>query len=272
MVINHIRASGIFKNCIAGYATMSVEDKDDFSFANAALPDGFVELYFFNYGSVHLSASNSFSSTMNTGFMIGQTNKRIDFIPSGKLSFFTVKILPWAAKYFFNEKAIAYSNRIFFLSDFQDKRLLQLQEQILCASTTAESIGIIEKYLIERISRSSPYPKVVYNACNLIFNSKGLIEIKKISNLLNISNQYLERCFSDYVGLTPKQYARVVKIRALGAYQKANPNVSSTDLAYAFNYFDQSHFIKDIKSYVGETPRRFFKKNNFILKYFPFDD
>ena len=42
--------------------------------------------------------------------------------------------------------------------------------------------------------------------------------------------------------------------------------VPLTDLIYAFNYFDLSHFNKDFKFFMKQTPRSFFKKDFPLLK------
>jgi AraC-like DNA-binding protein len=38
---------------------------------------------------------------------------------------------------------------------------------------------------------------------------------------------------------------------------------SLTDTAHTAGYFDQAHFIKDFKSFTGETPDAFFKSSRF---------
>jgi AraC-like DNA-binding protein len=39
----------------------------------------------------------------------------------------------------------------------------------------------------------------------------------------------------------------------------AQKDQSLTAMAYDYGYFDQSHFIKDFKSFTGRTPLQYFK-------------
>ena len=62
-----------------------------------------------------------------------------------------------------------------------------------------------------------------------------------------------------HVGLTPKMLARVMRARAaLGraaAARMAHPrNVNLGAIAYELGYYDQPHFIDDIKEITGQTP------------------
>lgn len=64
----------------------------------------------------------------------------------------------------------------------------------------------------------------------------------------------LYRQFKQYVGLSPKEYLRVVRFRkALRALQqKKYPSL--TDLALGLGYYDQSHFIRDFSLFSDYNP------------------
>ncbi|WP_298759577.1 helix-turn-helix domain-containing protein [uncultured Psychroserpens sp.] len=272
MEICHIKPSKYLSNYIAGYATVTINNRTDFPFNGSALPDGFVEIYFSKYGSLSLKSSGQYeSNNLHTGFLIGQSNKKIQMLPNEALEFFQVKVFPWAAKYFIYDSANIYSNKVTFISDLNNKNLSNLEQRMLNCNSTKERINIIESYLVESIKQKKDYSKRLYLACDFIFRTKGTMQIKTLADKLSISTQYLERIFKEHVGLSPKQFSSVIRMRSLVHVQKKQPYISLTQLALQFNYFDQSHFIHDFNSFMEETPASFFKKDdNFVLEYFPF--
>lgn len=70
------------------------------------------------------------------------------------------------------------------------------------------------------------------------------------------SQDTIEKRFRRAVGMTPKHYARLSRLRYAAALFR--PGMCFTDLALDAGYFDQSHFIRDVKAVTGETPRQFF--------------
>ena len=89
---------------------------------------------------------------------------------------------------------------------------------------------------------------------DLVNQFKKPLSLNKILELTNYSYSTLERHFKRDTGLTPKQY------QCLRRYKAAVEEIydtQNTDWIYyveKFGYFDQSHFIKEIKRYTTFTP------------------
>ena len=113
-----------------------------------------------------------------------------------------------------------------------------------------------ERFLKETLSRQSLQESYVSKAVKLIYHSKAN-DIHDISEKVNISQRQLERKFKELIGVSPKQYARLIRInKAIGMLRK-NPSLTLTDIAYYFGYFDQAHFNKDFKHITNQTPSSF---------------
>ena len=75
----------------------------------------------------------------------------------------------------------------------------------------------------------------------------------------------LERHFKKQIGISPKQLGKVIRLQTslqMMVNQKAE---TLTDIAYENEYFDQNHFIKDFKEFVGITPKEFSGNENMAL-------
>lgn len=90
------------------------------------------------------------------------------------------------------------------------------------------------------------------------------IDIQTILKATNYSQSTLERHFKRDTGLTPKKYQSLqrYKLAIREIYETRN-----TDWQYYVNkygYFDQSHFIKEIKKYTSFTPNQLLHVQSFV--------
>jgi AraC-like DNA-binding protein len=77
---------------------------------------------------------------------------------------------------------------------------------------------------------------------------------------LPITERTLERNFSAYVGLSPKQFSKIIQFQfALNRLTETSIE-KLTDVGLDSGFTDQSHFIKTFKRYTGQTPS-FFRRN-----------
>lgn len=53
----------------------------------------------------------------------------------------------------------------------------------------------------------------------------------------------------------PKYYSRIIHFNAAFQFLKKNPHTSWIDFTYRFDYFDQSHMIKDFYHFTGASPK-----------------
>jgi len=78
------------------------------------------------------------------------------------------------------------------------------------------------------------------------------------------SERTMERLFKNTMGISPKTFQRLVRFEKTLALLKDPSVKNTTTIGYMLNYNDQSHFIKDFKSFSNITPFQF-QRNNFLL-------
>ena len=77
---------------------------------------------------------------------------------------------------------------------------------------------------------------------------------------LPVTERTFERNFKSYVGLSPKQFAKIIQFQSsLNRLTKAKFQ-KLTDIGLESGFTDQSHFIRTFKSYTGQTPS-FYSRN-----------
>ncbi|MEU6667520.1 helix-turn-helix domain-containing protein [Streptomyces sp. NPDC046727] len=80
-------------------------------------------------------------------------------------------------------------------------------------------------------------------------------QVRDVARELAVSERQLRNLFADGVGVSPKQYARIDRVRAVvtGA-----PTTPWSQLAAATGYFDQAHMSTDFRALMGVPPRSYF--------------
>lgn len=137
--------------------------------------------------------------------------------------------------------------------------LLVLQEQLYESKTDLQRIGHAEKFLLARLNPSQP-DKLVAEAIALIQQANGNIRITELAEKLNISQSPLEKRFRQSVGATAKKFASIVRMKHV--LNNLNSNASVTQVAYDAGFYDQAHFIREFKSFTGETPTSFLRDSD----------
>lgn len=134
--------------------------------------------------------------------------------------------------------------------------LSALEDQLATAPDNAARIDSIEQFLLSRLYNHRPDPMIAA-ALEKIHAVNGMIRIKELAKGLYISQDAFEKRFRRSVGVTPKQFAFITKMKSVVA--RALNNQLMADIAFDAGYYDQPHFNKDFKLFTGQTPTEFMK-------------
>jgi AraC-like DNA-binding protein len=133
----------------------------------------------------------------------------------------------------------------------------ELEERLGAAPDTSTRIRLVEAFLLSRLRHQAPDP-LVSEALAALSAARGQVRIGDLARQLHTSPSPLEKRFRREVGATPKQFASLLRFRAILELCNLQPNLTAA--AYEAGYFDQAHFIRDFKTFTGETPAKFFTK------------
>jgi len=100
-------------------------------------------------------------------------------------------------------------------------------------------------------------PTLLREVGQLVFDANGHLRIADLAAQHFFSISQVERVFKQHLGVTPKQFSRLVRFRAVCSSLMADPTQSAIALAQQFGYTDQAHFIHDFKSIARRTPGEF---------------
>ena len=129
-----------------------------------------------------------------------------------------------------------------------------LAEQLISyRDRPAEAVEVLRGFLVDQLP--SRLPGRLELVTNAVAELSGKIQprVAETAAGLGVSERYLRRVFRQDVGVSPKHFARITRVRGL-IDQARRPWADTA--AYA-GYTDQSHLIADFRSLMGVTPKAF---------------
>lgn len=142
----------------------------------------------------------------------------------------------------------------------------ELWNKIRTASGIAEMKmrleAFLERYLTSVGCSEPPLSKIL----DIIVMKKGIISLREICDNFHISVRTIQRKFMDEIGMSPKEYLQITRLNHALNLLKTNQYKNLTELSYLSGYYDQSHYIRDIRKMFGISPRSL-KRNDDQLLY-----
>lgn len=234
------------------------------------IPQGCVELmFFYKKPYVKIGKNKKDIEKYESSVIRGQQSAFVDLQATGDIGIFSVLFKPHGAMMFFSLPLNQLKDQSVALSDIAGKEANILEEQILNSKSNQERIEYIEKFLLKKLIEKEYYDfKRINSVIHKIICSKGEITVDEMSHEACFSNKQLERKFSKYIGMSPKQYLKIVRFQKVLKTKELNPEFSLTTLAHECGYYDQAHFIKDFKIITGMTPKSFFSLGDVHSDFF----
>ena len=254
MTYKEIKPGNLLKQYVKCYYIY--ESATDAAFEDTVFPSGCVEIIF-NLGSGKWQTAAGDGFVTNPSIELwGQIIQPLPIRSIGKNTMLGVRFLPHGAALFLNNKVDLFNNQVVDFRDVSDDAVRILYAQLSEARTWDERIGLVESFLIQRLSLAERgFDKVaMVNAIMHELRQDHFFDnIENVAARYGISSRYLQKLFLQYTGLTPKLYSKINRFQnSLRLVTKKD--ASLTSIAYDCGYFDQSHFIREFKSFTGYTP------------------
>jgi methylphosphotriester-DNA--protein-cysteine methyltransferase len=91
-------------------------------------------------------------------------------------------------------------------------------------------------------------------AVRAILRAGGNLSISALPPALGVTRQHLARAFAMHVGVPPKTFARVARVRRALAKARVSVTVDWAALALDAGFYDQAHLSGEVRDLTGRTP------------------
>lgn len=203
------------------------------------------------------SLENGFQPNMP--YVIGAQTE--SFKPPGKghIKMLGIRFKPAVFKLFTKVSASEFTNQqkidIFSFQSLFDLSFYDRVEEAIADNLPMNAIiGMIEQFLIDKLPLLPTIDKRVQHALSLIQTYSGNLSIDKLAAESCLSERQLERRFKEDVGVSPKIFSRIVKIREVHKRLNTGTWTNLHELAWDFGYFDNAHLTKEYLRFSGTLP------------------
>lgn len=222
----------------------------------SVLPELGLVLGFQFRGRLSLLDSTGEAHTLAPHGVTGLHEKSRTFISPGGFGSVLVRLEPWAGRHLLGLPAAEVTGLSLGLDAFISRTDLEtFNTELAQASSDTARLDLVSMFL-DRILKPVEHDRLTERAITLIVQRQGLLRIGDLIDELGTSHSPLVRRFQEQVGIGPKAFGSLVRLRQL------LPILSSwqgniTDLAVQMGFHDQSHFIHEFRKMTGLSPRQY---------------
>lgn len=174
--------------------------------------------------------------------------------------FVAARLKPWGSWRLLREPMREVSCRVPLVNEIWGDAIHRLNELLLAAPNCFARFDLLENHLRQRLDGRVSADAGVVEASRRLRGSRGCLRIETLCRDLGTSRVTLGRRFNEQVGLSPKAYARVIRISAL---MERLDKLGADDwamLAEDFGYHDQAHLSHDFQEFCGASPGEYLKR------------
>ena len=254
MEFKYFSPSDILKPYIRHYYIF--ESDSDCAFEDTVFPSGDMEVIFnLGEGIWESAVDNKFYKTPRIELW-GQITKPMAIRSKGRHTMLGIKFFTHSAAYFFNHEIGIFNDHISDLGDILGNPVKILHSLLLETKDQKQRIGLIETFLLKRLIGNEKKSFRVNKVADILTSIKRNPEENSINNIASkhgITPRYLHKLIYQHTGLSPSSFNKINRFQ-FSLKLIAKNEQPLTSIAYRCGYFDQSHFIRDFKSFTGLTP------------------
>lgn len=143
--------------------------------------------------------------------------------------------------------------------DLLGQQLREVQEQVVAAADNIKRIELIENFLGLLMRDVSPATTIIGAANQVISTHPHPNTVDQLIHELNINSRTLERRFHEYAGVAPKDYLSIFRFCRALKLMHAPRRINLTQVAHDNDYYDQSHFNREFRRFMGMSPGEYRK-------------
>jgi AraC-like DNA-binding protein len=213
-------------------------------------------LQFFPTPTLIQYANNDMVIRPKNALIIGQQtiiNNRTGF-----KKFLSLQIVfqPGALCHFLGCSLSEITDQLVDAADVFGNLIEQVNDQLYHAKNHHEMIGIAEQFLLKQVGNKVTYMQPIDAMAQQMLDPLHPLDWYVTNAFL--SHRQFDRKFINRMGISPKEYLRIVRFDHAYRMKNHYPEMSWFNIAIACGYFDYQHLSKDYITFTGHTPTAFF--------------
>ncbi len=207
---------------------------------------------------IHTGYINGKQVEFPEAFLGGIHVEPILFKLAGSTGMFGISCQPEAIYSLFKRPIGELVDSFAEIHSFFGKRIGDLVGKIQAAPSNEHRVQIAVAFFRQQVAMQKQQDRFYFlEAMQYIRKETGQQSVDDVCGQVFVGKRQLQRTFQDNIGISPKMYGRIVRFKSAYDFVQNNPKVSWTEISHHFGYADQSHFIRDFKTFTGKKPSSF---------------
>lgn len=188
----------------------------------------------------------------------GQVNFPAHIASSGDTEMIVAVFYPHTIGMFIDTPPSAFYNSEISGFDVENKSLNELALRIFDYESANQCIRSVENWLLAKLKY--PHDTLALKRIGATVSSlmrNPMLQVRELADIACLSPKQFGRIFNTYVGMMPKEYARIFRFQK-SMWMLQNHCQDYADIAFCCGYSDQSHFIREFRQFSGVTPSQIF--------------
>jgi len=227
------------------------------------IPDGYSELVFFLEGRFtrwRVDAPEK-KAEMRASYVIGGRSHSVLTHTPGGLRLAGVKMDPRALRTLLKMPLTEFRDTTVSCADIACPSLLDLEDEVANLASVELMTAAFNRFFLRRLTDDVSDETSIMRLLERIRATQGAQSIMAWASDHAVDPRTLERRFVARMGMTPKQFARIVRFknsyRRLGIPQ---PRGRQTHLE---SYYDESHFSREFRHFLGTSPVKWMSEKRY---------
>jgi AraC-like DNA-binding protein len=207
-----------------------------------------------------MSSPLNVHSAVNRSFVVGQMEKPSTVRFGKDLEVITVFFTSTGMYRLFGIPMQSFTDRgidFELVCDVKDRHAVR---RIFESETMPQRLEAIEALLLGRLAgKPASYVERIDYASRLMLGRSGNMPVGDLAREVNMSKRSLERYFVEQVGVSPKSFSGISRIKKVLQLIATASHLTWKEMAQTLEYSDQAHFIHEFKRFTGKTPNEYFR-------------
>lgn len=254
MEFQHFRPAQILAPYIRHYYIF--ESEDNAVYEDTVFPSGDMEVIFNLGGGIWESLHENGFQKNPAIELWGQITRPLPIRSSGAHLMLGVRFFTHGTPFVLNDEIGIFNDQVSDLTEVMGRDIRDLHGRLLEANSTDVRISLLDDFFTGKLMRASRRQDRLDKVARILTSiTKDPTEnnIGRIADTFGITTRYLHKLVYQHTGLSPKSFDKIHRFKTSLKLIGEN-KLPLTSIAYDAGYFDQSHFIRDFKSFTGLTP------------------
>ena len=192
---------------------------------------------------------------LSSFFLYGQMIAPFELLISAPYLMIVFQLYPFAPKLLFDVDPNTLNDDCYDLPTMKWRGPENPLDVLIAASDISLQTEIIAKFLTElAVEKGMDEYREIQRAIQTILDHRGIITVNELAKRLNTTERTLRRKFNQYIGISPKKFAKIIQFQTSLGQIFTGDFSKLTDVVYENGYTDQSHFIRNIRKFTGKKP------------------